>query len=382
MFINIKISSKNQNSLKNFLTFFNSFCLKKSKKKNLYTIKKKLTKIIKKKWSNKSKIFLPSLPNFKIYNHKKICKYKINKKKYIIKKKANGLLSYSQQKQKRKVFTTLKSPHVNKTAQEQIEYRLFSKHINIFSFQILKFLILIKKIQMKLCPDIEIQIKFVLNNKIIKKTKLVSLNPDNYKTNSFSSYKKKDIGSIKKVQKLNKKQILSYLQLFDIYGELSFKNYVWIAQLVEQRTENPCVGSSSLSLNKLKKIMKHYFYNMIANIKNGQTARKSFILQKQKKICNSFLNILWDEGYILGYKTQKNNSNTIKIFLKYNQGKPVINSLKLISKPGHRIYYSAKQIWKINSNRTFIIFTTNKGLLTTTDCKKLKIGGEPLVSIN
>jgi small subunit ribosomal protein S8 len=120
---------------------------------------------------------------------------------------------------------------------------------------------------------------------------------------------------------------------------------------------------------------------MIANIKNGQTARKSFVLQKQKKICKSFLNILWDDGFILGYKTQ-NDSNTIKIFLKYNQGKPVINSLKLISKPGHRIYYSATQIWKIDSNRTFIIFTTNQGLLTISDCKKLKVGGEPLVSIN
>ena len=128
--------------------------------------------------------------------------------------------------------------------------------------------------------------------------------------------------------------------------------------------------------------MKHYFYNMIANIKNGQMAQKSFILQKQKKICKSFLNILWDEGYILGYKNYQNNSNTIKIFLKYNQEKPVINSLKLVSKPGHRIYYSIKQIWKINSNKTFIIFTTNKGLLTIVNCKKLKVGGEPLVIIN
>jgi hypothetical protein len=75
---------------------------------------------------------------------------------------------------------------------------------------------------MKLCPDIEIQIKFVLNTKIIKKAKLLSLNPDNYKTNSFSLCKKKDITSLKKMQKLNKKQILYYLKLFDIYGELSF----------------------------------------------------------------------------------------------------------------------------------------------------------------
>jgi small subunit ribosomal protein S8 len=121
---------------------------------------------------------------------------------------------------------------------------------------------------------------------------------------------------------------------------------------------------------------------MIANIKNGQMANRAFILQRKKKICESFLNVLWDEGYILGYKNSQNDCTTIKIFLKYNQGKPVINSLKLISKPGHRIYYSAKQIWKIDSNRTLIIFTTNKGLLTTLGCKKLKIGGEPLVVIN
>jgi hypothetical protein len=150
----------------------------------------------------------------------------MNNKKFIIKKKVNGILNYSQQKQKRKVFTTLKSPHVNKTAQEQIEYRLFSKHINIFSFQILKFLIFIKKIQLKLCPDIEIQIKFLLNKKTIKKAKLVSLNPDNFKTNSFSFYNRKNNSSIRKVQKLNKKQILPYLKLFDIYGELSFRTII------------------------------------------------------------------------------------------------------------------------------------------------------------
>lgn len=223
MFLNIKILSKNQNSLKNFLLLFNSFCLKSSKKKDFYITKKKLTQIIKKKWTSKSNVFLSQVSGFKIYKYKKTYKYKINKKKYVIKKKVNGLLSYSHQKQKRKVFTTLKSPHVNKTAQEQIEYRLFSKRINIFSFQILKFLILIKKIKMKLCPDIEIQIKFVLNNKIIKKTKLVSLNPDNYKINSFFSFKEKDNDSIYLIQKFNKKRVLPYLKLFDIYGELSFK---------------------------------------------------------------------------------------------------------------------------------------------------------------
>lgn len=218
MFFNIKVLSKNQNSLKKFLTLFKEFCIKNKKKENLYIIKKKLTKVVVK--TDKSKIFLPLAYKLKTHTHKNV--YKIKKRKYYIKKKINGIFSYSQQKQKQKVFTTLKSPHVNKTAQEQIEYRLFSKQINIFSFQILKFLILIKQIQTKICPDIEIQIKFVLNAKRILKIKRISLNPDNYKIKQLFSKKKKDIFYKQKVYNYNKEQTVFYLKLFDMYGELNF----------------------------------------------------------------------------------------------------------------------------------------------------------------
>lgn len=121
---------------------------------------------------------------------------------------------------------------------------------------------------------------------------------------------------------------------------------------------------------------------MFVNIKNGQLTRRSFIFQTRKKICESFLKILWQEGFILGYKIDKDNNNQIKIFLKYKNGQPAINSIKLISKPGRRAYYSVKQIWKIDSSKSFIIFSTNKGLKSIVDCKKLKIGGEPFISIN
>jgi ribosomal protein S8 len=66
--------------------------------------------------------------------------------------------------------------------------------------------------------------------------------------------------------------------------------------LVEQRTENPCDGSSNLPLNKN---MKNYLWNMFANIKNGQLTNRSFIIQPKKKICESFLKILWKEGLYL-----------------------------------------------------------------------------------
>nr|QUS63594.1 ribosomal protein S8 [Haslea silbo]QUS63797.1 ribosomal protein S8 [Haslea silbo] len=128
--------------------------------------------------------------------------------------------------------------------------------------------------------------------------------------------------------------------------------------------------------------MKNYFWNMFAIIKNGQLARRAFVYQKQKKICEAFLKILWSEGFILGYKILPEEQNSIKIFLKYVNGQPAINTIKLITKPGRRVYYSVKQIWKIDSNETFIIFSTNKGLKTIKECKKLNIGGEAFILIN
>ena len=128
--------------------------------------------------------------------------------------------------------------------------------------------------------------------------------------------------------------------------------------------------------------MKNSLWNMFANIKNGQLNRHNLILQQRNKICENFLRILWTEGFILGYKIDKQNLNKIKIFLKYKNNKPVINSIKFISKPSRRVYYSVKQIWKIDSNKSFIIFSTNKGLKSIVECKKLKIGGEPFIVIN
>ena len=122
---------------------------------------------------------------------------------------------------------------------------------------------------------------------------------------------------------------------------------------------------------------------MFANIKNGQLAKRSYILQKKKKLCESFLNILWTEGFIIGYKIEGKRQENLKIFLKYiDNGKPSINNIKIISKPGRRIFYSLKQIWKIDSSKTLIIFSTNQGLKTLSECKKLQLGGEPIITIN
>jgi len=127
--------------------------------------------------------------------------------------------------------------------------------------------------------------------------------------------------------------------------------------------------------------MKHTFWNMIAAIKNGQMAHNLYVLQSKKKNCEALLNILWDEGFISGYKTSDMDSNTIVIYLKYDNKLPVINGLSSVSKPSLRVYYSLKQLWKFDVSQGLLILSTNKGLLSINTCKKLKLGGEPLIVI-
>ena len=90
--------------------------------------------------------------------------------------------------------------------------------------------------------------------------------------------------------------------------------------------------------------MNKHVYDMIATINNGQLAKKSFVLHRNKKICQEILNVLWDEGFILGYKISTSDSSLLKIFLKYKNGNPVINSIKFVFKPSRHIYYSVSQL--------------------------------------
>ena len=91
--------------------------------------------------------------------------------------------------------------------------------------------------------------------------------------------------------------------------------------------------------------------------------------------------ILWNEGYINGYKILE-KSNELKLFLKYDKNcVPSIANVKSLSKPGRREYLSYKTLCNISYETGLIIISTSKGVLTLADCKKQKLGGEPLIII-
>uniref|UniRef100_UPI0030013ED0 ribosomal protein S8 n=1 Tax=Cocconeiopsis kantsiensis TaxID=3082010 RepID=UPI0030013ED0 len=128
--------------------------------------------------------------------------------------------------------------------------------------------------------------------------------------------------------------------------------------------------------------MKHYFYNMLSTLKNAQIVKRRFVYVKRKKNCEAILKLLWNEGFISGYKILTKDEKKIKVFLKYKENKPVINLIKLVSKPGRRVFFSTNQINKVNSNKSLIVVSTSQGLKSVQNCKLLKIGGEILIYVN
>lgn len=146
-----------------------------------------------------------------------------------ISKNFNIITKYLKKKRNKKILTILKSPHVNKTAQEQFETRLFTSQITVYySQKNLLFLIFLKKIKTYLFPDIKIKIKFTINKLLLEQTKLKTISPDNFKLNFFyTQLKNKKLKFIKNYNnKLynkktpNLKQTQYLLQILDVYGSL------------------------------------------------------------------------------------------------------------------------------------------------------------------
>ena len=130
-------------------------------------------------------------------------------------------------KRKKQFFTILKSPHINKTAQEQFEILTYSRQLTLHTTKSLKFIFFLKKINFNLFSSVKIKIKLTLNNKKENELNNKLFNPTNYKLNNIltdnvSNYMKKNRKiNIDVILSKNTKKIKSFLKLLDIYGELN-----------------------------------------------------------------------------------------------------------------------------------------------------------------
>ena len=123
--------------------------------------------------------------------------------------------------------------------------------------------------------------------------------------------------------------------------------------------------------------------DMLTRIRNANSNKHSSVLVPQSKTKLAIAEILNNEGFIEGYKTVENDGiKMIEIALKYGpNGEKVIQGLKRISKPGLRIYANADQLPKVLNGLGIAIVSTNKGIVTDKNARKLNVGGEVLAYV-
>lgn len=123
--------------------------------------------------------------------------------------------------------------------------------------------------------------------------------------------------------------------------------------------------------------------DMLTRIRNANANKHESVLVPKSKTKLAIAEILKNEGYIVDYKENVVDGITmIEITLKYGpNGEKVIQGLKRISKPGLRIYANADQLPKVLDGLGIAIVSTNKGIVTDKNAKKLNVGGEVLAYV-
>lgn len=117
-------------------------------------------------------------------------------------------------------------------------------------------------------------------------------------------------------------------------------------------------------------------------IRNGSRAGLKSVSAQWSSVREGVARILKESGYIADFaKTEKNKLPVLEITLKYNGKKPVITEINRISKPGRRIYTGYGDIPKVIGGMGISVLTTSKGILSDTEARQQKVGGEILAQV-
>ena len=121
--------------------------------------------------------------------------------------------------------------------------------------------------------------------------------------------------------------------------------------------------------------------DMLTRIRNANTAKHDTVDVPASKMKLAIAEILFNEGYIAKYDViEDGNFKTIRITLKYGADKneKVITGLKRISKPGLRVYANKEDLPRVLGGLGTAIISTNHGVVTDKEARKLNVGGEVL----
>ncbi len=119
--------------------------------------------------------------------------------------------------------------------------------------------------------------------------------------------------------------------------------------------------------------------DLLTRIRNAQMVSKSMVLVPSSKVKVAIAQVLKDEGYIDGFKIKTEGGKaTLEIALKYYAGRPVIESIERVSRPGLRVYKGSDAIPQVQNGLGVAIVTTPKGVMTDRKARAAGVGGEVL----
>ena len=121
--------------------------------------------------------------------------------------------------------------------------------------------------------------------------------------------------------------------------------------------------------------------DMLTRIRNGQAANKVAISMPSSKLKVAIANVLASEGYIESVKVVEGVKPELEITLKYFQGKPVVESIQRVSRPGLRIYKRKDELPKVMGGLGVAVISTSKGVMSGKEAVKQKLGGELLLKV-
>jgi small subunit ribosomal protein S8 len=122
--------------------------------------------------------------------------------------------------------------------------------------------------------------------------------------------------------------------------------------------------------------------DMLTRVRNAQSASKFDVTMPSSKLKNAIAKVLQDEGYIAGYSTDGAAKPSLTITLKYYEGRPVIDDLKRVSRPGLRIYKNKDELPKILNGLGIAIISTSAGVMTDREARASGRGGEIICTVS
>ena len=119
--------------------------------------------------------------------------------------------------------------------------------------------------------------------------------------------------------------------------------------------------------------------DMLVRIKNAAAVGKPAVKMPSSKVKVAIANVLKDEGYIVDARVTQNGAKAeLEIALKYFEGKPVIETLKRVSRSGLRQYRGKDALPKVLAGLGISIISTSKGIMTDSQARQQGVGGEVL----